>query len=25
VAKAPPAGYGVVRRAEGWVLLKRGG
>ena len=24
VAKAPPAGYGVVRRAEGWVLLKRG-
>ncbi len=24
VAKAPPAGYNVVRRAEGWILLKRG-
>lgn len=24
VAKTPPAGYGVLRRAGGWVLLKRG-
>lgn len=24
VTKAPPPGYGVLGRAEGWVLLKRG-